>query len=127
MKIILLIIVLSSFTLLSFAQTNNCAKFKNGTFKMTYNGLTAIIKRNGNYQHEETVNPKMSVSFDVTWLDDCHYTLKPREDLFKQFPRTPKNALINVTITATSKNSYTQSSKSNFTKNVITGEMIKID
>jgi len=94
---------------------------------MNYNGLIIIIKRSGNIQTEYLVNKKTSVSYTINWLDDCHYTLKPNNDLFKAYPNAPQNALISVSIINTTTHSYTQSTTSNFTKTRITGEVIKID
>lgn len=100
---------------------------ENGTFKMPYKGLNVIIKRSDNYQYEELTNLKKSVSYTVKWINDCKYTLKPNNDLFKQYPHTPKNALITVNITSTKDNSYIQTSTSNFNKIIVTGEVVKIN
>ena len=66
-------LVISSY---SKAQTIDCKKFKNGTFKMTYEGKKGIIKRYQGIQ-EEYLNGdgKPTMVFQVKWINDCMYTL----------------------------------------------------
>ncbi len=66
------------------------------------------------------------MTFEVKWLDDCSYTLKPIEEWFTKHPQAPKNALVTVKVLSTSSNSYTQISSSNFASQTTTSEMIKI-
>jgi hypothetical protein len=111
-----------------YSQSPNCAKFKNGKFKTIINGRTSIIERSGSVQKEVLFKLADSVkmTFEVKWIDDCRYSLKPVKEWFDKHPQAPKNMLITVKIIATSPNSYTQTSSSNFSPQIVTSEMIKI-
>ncbi|MBD1392657.1 hypothetical protein [Mucilaginibacter glaciei] len=109
------------------ANAQSCLKFKNGVFRSSYNGSSVIIRRMGNYQREDYIDPKASVSFTVTWVDDCTYTLKPNEDYFTRFPNTPKNAQSTIHISYPGVNTYTQTTTSSFGKAPSTAEVTKID
>lgn len=89
------------------AQSPNCKKFRNGTFKMVYLKSNAIIKRNGNKQ-DEYINGSKSptLSFTVKWVDDCTYTLTPDLLTLKKNPNIPKGSFMVVKITKTTNNSY---------------------
>jgi hypothetical protein len=110
------------------AQSLDCKKFRNGKFKSTFEGRTAIIERLGSIQKEYFINLKdsLKISFNVNWLDNCTYTLTPTKESFEKYPRLPQNALITVKITNTTPNSYTQNSSSNFINKTIVSEVIKI-
>jgi hypothetical protein len=128
MKFFLLQILMSVAFFKAFAQAPDCAKFKNGKFKTIVNGQTSIIERLGSVQNEYLINLKdtLKITFDVKWIDDCSYTLKPVEAWLATHPRVPKSAFTTVKIIATSSNSYTQTSSSNFTSQTMTSEMFKL-
>lgn len=128
MKLLLLTLLIFILTLGLHAQSLDCKKFRNGKFKSTLEGRTAIIERSGSIQKEYFINLKdsLKISFDVKWLDDCTYTLTPTKESFEKYPRLPQNALITVKITNTTPNSYTQNSTSNFINKTIVSEVIKI-
>ena len=121
----LFIIIISSVTSIQ-AQTIDCKKFKNGTFKMTFEGKNGIIKRYGAIQ-EEYLNGegKPTMTFAVKWLSNCTYTLTPTAATRKSFPDIPKEGLMTVNIVHTTSNSYSYSAKyswdkKNIYKNVLT-------
>ncbi len=122
---VLTIIILSASGLK--AQSTNCEKFKNGTFRLTFDGQISVIKRAGVNQLEFLNGETTPMTFAVNWIDGCTYTLKPKADFFKKFPDVPKDALLTVKIIATTENSYTQTSTSNFSEQVLTCEMVKMD
>jgi len=112
----------------SNAQAINCKKFKNGTFKMTYQGKSGIIKRNGNTQDEYFDGSKIpTMSFTVKWLDECTYTLDPTAATRKRNPAIPKDGIMTVKITKTTANSYFCAASFNSDKNKIyESEMILV-
>jgi hypothetical protein len=110
------------------AQSNECAKFKNGIFNLIDKKTgTSYIKRYGNRQSEITDGKKDSTTYVVKWLDDCTYTLTPTQETFKVYPFLPLDALLTVTIIKTKKNSYIQTSSANFSDKKVTSEIIKIE
>jgi hypothetical protein len=101
------------FLLLGFhlkAQILDCQKFRNGTFKMTYEGKKGIIKRYKDVQ-EEYLNGdgKPTMIFSVKWINDCTYTLTPTAATRKSLPDIPKDAIMTVNIIRTTANGYTYS------------------
>jgi len=107
------------------AQQPNCKIFRNGTFKTTVPGFgTATITRDGKTQTEVS-DKGVKMVFDVYWISDCIYTLKPQK-VYSEKYKFPVDALLTVTITKTTKTSYFQSSTSNFSNKTLSSEMIKI-
>jgi cytochrome oxidase Cu insertion factor (SCO1/SenC/PrrC family) len=124
-KAILIFILISALVPLKLsAQSKDCSRFKNGTFTMKFKGGTEVIERYGRYQRETVVGTKIPLSFIVTWVDDCHYTLKPMPETYKHFKQLPKNDVMLVSIIKTTESSYIQESSLGNVK--LTGEMIKI-
>lgn len=112
-----------------FAQSMDCSKFKDGTYKIVGDDTkpTIIIVRKGKQQIEREENSKEYSEFKVKWVSDCVYTLTPTKATQKQMPYLPKNATITVTINEVKENSYIQTSTSNFADFKIKSEVVKMD
>lgn len=123
----LIVIVLTSLSYTGIAQTKDCSKFKNGTFKMITEEGTYILKRSDSLQLETKTGSGIVMEFIVKWTDSCTYTLFPTENTFKKFPSLPKNGLLTVTITETKEKSYLQTTTSNFADFKLKTEIIKIE
>jgi hypothetical protein len=123
---LLLVVMVLGLPLITFSQEVDCKNFRNGTFKLVNEGLITIIKRSGTHQTEIFNNSKIPTEYFVEWIDDCTYTLKPKEATFKKYPDIPKGAQLTVKIFRTTKNSYVQTSTSNFNEMSVTSEVIKI-
>jgi len=108
----------------TFAQTLNCKKFKNGTFKTSYDGIIDTVIRNGALQTELT-NSAHKGSFNVKWIDECTYTLTPTAETLNEQPDLP-NGVVTVKITAIDKNTCKQTITSTFSAQVITMDVEKI-
>ena len=111
------------------AQSLDCAKFKNGRFKITdanAGGVFVLDRRDG-YQVENNQGLKQTLRFKVTWLDDCTYTLKLDKVLRNEnnLP-IPENWILTVKITSTTANSYFQETTSNSFNFVYRSEVVKI-
>jgi hypothetical protein len=109
-------------------QPLNCKQFRNGKFKSEVDGRTYVVERSGSNQKEYFINTKDSLTayLTVKWLDDCTYTLTPSEETLKKTPKIPKNAMLTVSITNTTSNSYTQTSTLNFNNSTTSSLFIKI-
>ncbi len=129
MKFFVIIFLLIAINLDLSAQSSNCAKFRNGKFKSTYNGHTAVMERSGSNQTEYFVNRKdsLKIFFTVKWVDYCTYTLTPTKETFDKYPKLPKNAFITVNMTNVTATSYTQTSISTFTNKTVVSEVFKIE
>ncbi len=108
------------------AQTPDCAKFRNGKFKMTYQGKETIIVRNGNKQLQYYDGSKKPATYTVKWINGCTLNLIPEQTRIKQLKDVPSNAYLTEKITKTTDNSYTQITTANFSKRSITTEIYKI-
>ncbi|RZA01141.1 MAG: hypothetical protein EOP47_11745 [Sphingobacteriaceae bacterium] len=128
MKKIIFVLPVMFFVVISsvFAQKLNCAKFKNGTFKMTYQGKETIIVRNGNQQQQYYDGSKEPTIYAVKWVNSCTLNLIPAQKRVKELKDVPSNAYLTQKIIKTSKNSYTQLTSANFSKRTITTEIYKI-
>ncbi len=94
---------------------------------MIYNGKLLIIKRNANHQYEYYDNATVPTSYNIKWISNCSYTLKPETNNFKKFPNTPQNALITVNIISYSGNTYKIKATSNFSPMILKSEITKIN
>lgn len=113
----------------SFAQPMDCAKFKNGRFKITdaNAGGVYVLDRRDDYQVENNPKLKQTLRFKVRWLNDCTYTLKLDKVLRNEnnLP-IPDNFILTVKITSTTANSYFQETTSNAYSFVYKSEVVKI-
>lgn len=108
----------------SATSQSDCARFKNGFFKYEIKKYgTGYVRRLGDIQYEVLEGKTDTSSYHVKWIGDCTYTLRPTEKTFKKFNFLPHDAVLTVEIVETSKNSYTQTSSSNFAEGFITSEM----
>jgi len=127
-KLVALLFFSASFYACANAQEVNCKKFRNGTFKMTYEGKKGIIERKGT-QQDEYLNGSgtPTFSFTVKWLNDCTYTLEPTALTRKKYPDMPKDATMTVKIVKTTANSYSYTATYNFDrKKVYRAELVLI-
>lgn len=92
-----------------YSQTN-CAKFKNGTFKLTdpKSKEVCIITRDGNKQTERMEQSDDTYDFEIAWIDDCTYTVTPTPATAQRNPEVTKSGVMTVKIIKTKKDSYTQ-------------------
>lgn len=97
------------FSIIGFSQTN-CAKFKNGTFKLTdpKSKEVCIITRDGNKQTERMEQSDDTYDFEIAWTDDCTYTVTPTPSTAQRNPEVLKSGVMTVKIIKTKKDSYTQ-------------------
>ena len=95
-------------TLTGYSQS--CAKFKNGTFKVTDPGSkkVCIITRDGNTQTERMEESDQTYDFDIVWIDDCTYTVTPTAATAARNKDVLKAGTMTVKITKSTETSYTQ-------------------
>ena len=114
---------------ISFSQTPNCTKFREGKFRIadTRAGVVTIAERNSMYQTESSETLKAVVRFRISWQDNCSYTLRLdkviRNDNKINFP---SNLEIKVKIIATSTEGYTQETTSSLTNGTYTVAVTKL-
>jgi hypothetical protein len=94
----------------AFAQDSGCAKFKNGTFKVTdpASKQVCIITRDGNIQTEKMEESEEIYDFDIVWIDDCTYTVSPTPATAARNKDVLKSGTMTVKITKIKDSSYTQ-------------------
>ncbi|MFD2603648.1 hypothetical protein [Flavobacterium suzhouense] len=105
-------IILSATTLLlsCIGYSQECAKFKNGTFKFTdpKSKEVCIITRKDNIQTERMEKSDETYDFEIVWIDDCTYTVTPTPATAQRKPDVTKPGVMTVKITKTKKDSYIQ-------------------
>ncbi len=94
----------------AFAQDSGCAKFKNGTFKVTdpASKQVCIITRDGNIQTEKMEESEEIYDFDIVWIDDCTYTVSPTPATAARNKDVLTSGTMTVKITKIKDSSYTQ-------------------
>lgn len=117
-------LIFLALTMNACSQPEDCQKFRNGNFKMTFHGHTIIIKRHEGIQTETTDFSHKTLY--VEWVDDCTYILRPTEETIRNSPKRPKGAFVKVEITKVNDNSYMQTSTTNFSDDVLTAEIFRI-
>lgn len=125
----LIMSVLICFSTVTFAQTNECKKFRNGKFKIVDEEVgNSIIIRKGSKQIEYGEDSQVKLEFKVKWIDDCTYTLELKKVLENPYNiELPVGMILTVEIIETKENSYLQRSTSNLFDMVVEGELIKIE
>jgi hypothetical protein len=123
----LLLSVFMLLTTMLHAQSRDCAKFRTGTFKMTYAGKTAIITRDAFIQTEQIDISHITATYNIKWFDNCTYTLTPTVTTLSKFPNMAEELIITVQIDKVNKNNCVVTTTSNLYNKVLKGEMEKIN
>jgi hypothetical protein len=126
---ILIVFVLICFSTVTFGQTNECKKFKNGKFIIVDAEVgNSIIIRKGSKQIEYGEGSKLKLEFKVKWLSDCTYTLELKKVLENPLKiEFPEGMVLTVEIIETKEKSYIQKSTSNLYYIVLESELLKIE
>jgi hypothetical protein len=114
----------------ALSQPPDCNKFREGKFRIADSraGVVIIADRNGMYQTETSDVIKAVVRFKISWQDNCHYTLKLDKVIRNENKiNFPPNLEINVKITGTSDNGYTQETTSSLTDGTYSVTVTKIN
>ena len=130
LKKIIVVAILFLPVLKTSSQPADCFKFKEGRFRIadTRAGVVTIADRRGSYQTESSEALKAVVRFNITWQDDCSYTLKLDKVIRNENKIDfPSNLEIHVKIIATSGKSYTQAITSSMVNGTYNVEVVKLD
>ena len=94
-----------------FSQPLNCSAFREGRFRTADLRVGAIVltERNSSYQTESTETLKLSIRFNISWQDDCSYTLTLDKVIRNENKvDIPSNLTVTVKIIETSSQTYTE-------------------
>lgn len=97
------------FSLATYAQKPACELYKEGTFKITdpKSKKVCIITRKGNIQTERMEESDETYEFNLTWIDDCTYTVTPTPATAARRQEMLKPGLMTVRIIKGNESSYT--------------------
>lgn len=112
MKLTLQILMLALISFYSFGQDSIvCSDYKNGTFKLTdpQSKKVCIITRKDNVQTERIQDSDEVYDFNITWIDDCTYTVTPTASTASRNKEMLKLGTMTVAITPATDTSYVQS------------------
>jgi len=80
LKSIFALFFIQLITLTGFGQKTNCKSLQIGSFKVTTSESgTTIIDRTRTEQHEINEDLGYDVLFDIKWIDECSYELRPKK------------------------------------------------
>jgi hypothetical protein len=98
------------FSFVTNAQEKACAKFREGTFKVTDPASKKLcyITRKGNVQTEKMENSEEVFDFDIVWIDDCTYTVSPTAATMARNKDISKAGTMTVMITKAKDSTYVQ-------------------
>jgi hypothetical protein len=71
-------------------------------------------------------NSTQQTSYMVQWLNDCTYILIPEASFFAKYPTAPHNASLTVRIISINSMGYIIETSSNFSPDVLRGEVIRM-
>jgi hypothetical protein len=116
-------------TMAAFGQKPTCASLQTGSFKVySKESGTTLIERTRKIQTEKNEFMGYEMVFDITWIDECTYLLKPKK-LIKGDPVILGNGknVLKTRIKEISENTYVAEASSNFSDMVfdITVEILK--
>ena len=113
----------------AFSQSFDCAKFKEGKFRIadTRAGAVIIAERKGDYQTESSETLKAIVRFKISWQDNCSYTLRLDKVIRNENKMNfPSDMTVRIKIVATADNSYTQEVSSSVINGTYRTEVTRI-
>jgi hypothetical protein len=116
MKSLFILLFFLATNLAIFAQTPDCKPLHTGTFKLVdEKSGTTYIKRTDKLQIEKNDILGYEVIFDIKWIDDCTYELRPKE-VIKGDPAIMGNGnhVLTTTIKEISGKKYITQSSANF-------------
>jgi hypothetical protein len=124
MKALLISSFLLLFNFVSHADMPTCRSLHTGNFKVTEGGSITTVRRIKNLQIEENADLKFKAVFEVTWLNECTYELRPKE-LLQGDPALfgEKWYVMTIHIKNIKNNSYTAEVSTNFFEDTVSIEM----
>ena len=125
MKILILVLCTIGFNLNSIGQKPTCLSLHEGKFKVTTKESgTTFITRTVKTQIEENSSMGYIVVFDITWVDECTYELRPKE-LIKGDPVIMGNgkSVLKTRIKGISNKSYIAETSANFSDSILDFEV----
>ena len=79
MRILIIFILFILTDNVSFGQNRTCKSLQAGKFKVvTKESGTTFIERSNDLQIEENDALGYKIEFDITWVDECTYELRPK-------------------------------------------------
>lgn len=114
----------------TYSQATDCTKFREGKFKTADSRVGAIVisDRRGRFQTESTDALKLVIRFNITWQDNCTYTLTLDKILRNENKiDIPASLAVKVKILETLAGSYIQEVSSTITNGAYKTEVIKIE
>ena len=106
----IIIVAAVLFSAMMFAQAKDCAKYKDGTFRLTDPATkkVCIITREGNRQTERMEASDETYDFDIVWIDNCTYTINPTPSTIARKKDVQKGGTMTVKILQAKDSSYVQ-------------------
>lgn len=120
MKLVIALVAILSYCSVSIAQTNTCKSLQTGKFKITTEETgTTYITRTKDTQIEENKALGVEIVFDIKWLDDCTYELRPKK-LIKGDPWIMGDGthVLKTTIKNITDKTYVAETSSNFSEGI---------
>lgn len=110
MKASLQIVVVLLICFSGYSQSADCSAYKNGTFKLTdpQSKKICIITREDGMQTEKIEDSDETYDFDITWIDNCTYTVTPTAATAGKNKEMLKLGTMTVNITPATDTSYVQ-------------------
>jgi len=121
-KLGLLTIFLLASSITIFSQTPSCKSLHNGSFKIfDKDAGNTYIKRTDNVQTETNEKMGFEMTFDVKWVDDCTYELRPKK-LIKGDPSMfgDGKGVLTTKIKTINETNYIAETTSNFSDQTLT-------
>ena len=116
------------FLLITFnckSQTNDCSKFKTGTFEYSDSNIKYIIVRTDSTQIESNKENNFKIISDLKWTSDCEYVLTYKDIINYSNKDQLIGKKIIVTVIKINDNTFTVHAKSDVIDSQI--EFIKIN
>ncbi|RYY49090.1 MAG: hypothetical protein EOO06_08165 [Chitinophagaceae bacterium] len=123
MKLFAIIILFTGLAFQGMAQAPGCRSVQTGKFKVSTEEGTTFVTRTKDSQTEEDPSSGTVMIFDVKWLDECTYTLRPKKLLKGDPALMNKNLVLTVAIKEVNKQYYMAETTFNLSPMVMTFRM----
>ena len=125
-SVLFIVLLFSGFN--SFSQPFDCSRFKEGKFRTADPRVGSIVAtdRRGSYQTESTESLKLILRFNISWQDNCNYTLRLDKVIRNENKvEVPSNLQLKVKIVETLPNSYIEEIWTSMTNGTYRAEAVK--
>ncbi|RYY68830.1 MAG: hypothetical protein EOO13_11235 [Chitinophagaceae bacterium] len=120
MKLLITLGLLVAISFSAAAQQPGCRSIQTGKFKVTTEYGTTLVTRTRDTQTEEDAQQGVVMIFDLKWINECTYTLRPKKVIKGDPSLMNKDMVLTVVVKEVNKNYYIAETAFNLSPAIMT-------